>query len=643
MTRVRSHLGVVALFAGLTVVWTFPLALHWRTAVPGEPGDNYLLLWNLWWMRHVLASGGAYFHSAYLFFPFGLDMVNQPHTALQTLVSATVFGRLSIIEAQNLCIFASVFANGIAAYALAFDVTGQRRASTLAGIVFGGSPYITAHLMGHFDLLSAWVLPLFALCLRRSLAGGSWRPMVGCGVVLAAAAYTAYYYVVYLGLLAATYLVASWRCVRCTVAARPPSAQHTRWRRAAIALLVADAALLLWIVTTGGGVVHVGGLNVSLRTAQNPLTVAWICGAALALTWWRVRVTLAWPPTDLGRRGAQTLAVAALVFTVLASPLIVEAATLAREGRYVSQRYFWRTSPGGIDVATLVSGHPFNPVTKGVAGALGRAFDVDRIEGVAWLGVVPLWLLIWPRRRWTDTPEAFCWLAVAGVGLAWALGPRLVVGGFDAGLPLPQVLARFVPIVANARVPGRAMVLVYLAVGVLLAQRLDALDGRWRGRAAQWAVIALVAVEYLGAPVPLTRLEQPSIYKRLAAITDGRPVCELPLGIGDGLDVGAGSQAREVMYFATLHGHPLVGGFVGRMPPGAASGYAEMPVVSTLLALSGGQHAAPANGRSGAQPCRYVIINRLTASPELQAYAQAALRLELLADEQGRALYAVRP
>jgi hypothetical protein len=187
------------------------------------------------------------------------------------------------------------------------------------------------------------------------------------------------------------------------------------------------------------------------------------------------------------------------------------------------------------------------------------------------------------------------------------------------------------------------MVLVYLAMGVLLAQRLDALDGRWRSRAAQWAIVALVAVEYLGAPVPLTRLEQPSIYKRLAAITDSGPVCELPLGIGDGLDVGVGSQAREVMYFATLHGHPLVGGFVGRMPPGAAAGYTQMPVVGMLLSLSGSQPAPQTDHRSDAQPCRYVVINRVTASPALQAYAQAALKLELLAESEGRALYAVRP
>ena len=63
------------------------------------------------------------------------------------------------------------------------------------------------------------------------------------------------------------------------------------------------------------------------------------------------------------------------------------------------------------------------------------------------------------------SPDARPWHAVLFIAFVWALGPRLVVAGFDAGLPLPQILARFIPLVNNARVPGRAMVLVYLAVG----------------------------------------------------------------------------------------------------------------------------------------------------------------------------------
>ena len=107
-----KHLGPLALFAALAVAWTWPLVLHLGDAVPGHPGDNYSYLWNLWWMRHVLATPGlAYFHTSYLFYPFGTTIADHPHTALPALVAATLLRPASIVTAQNLLLIAYVFAN----------------------------------------------------------------------------------------------------------------------------------------------------------------------------------------------------------------------------------------------------------------------------------------------------------------------------------------------------------------------------------------------------------------------------------------------------------------------------------------------------------------------------------------------------
>ena len=64
--------------------------------------------------------------------------------------------------------------------------------------MFGLSPYLAVHLLGHFDLVAAWVLPLFALALRRAVRGSD-AAALGAGLVLAITAYTTYYYVVYEG------------------------------------------------------------------------------------------------------------------------------------------------------------------------------------------------------------------------------------------------------------------------------------------------------------------------------------------------------------------------------------------------------------------------------------------------------------
>jgi hypothetical protein len=144
----RAHFAPLALLAAMSVIWTWPLALHFSDHIPGRGGDNYSFLWNLWWMRKALSSADFdFFQSRYLFSPFGVDLVNHPHTALQGLISATALSRLSVIQAENTYILVSVFLNAVSAYALAFDIVRNRRAALIAGVMIGGSPYIAAHLL----------------------------------------------------------------------------------------------------------------------------------------------------------------------------------------------------------------------------------------------------------------------------------------------------------------------------------------------------------------------------------------------------------------------------------------------------------------------------------------------------------------
>ena len=88
-------------------------------------------------MRKALSAPELeFFQSRYLFSPFGVDLINHPHAALQGYMSATALGRLSIIAAENLYIIVSVFLNAACAYALAFDLVRQaaRRAFRGRGV-----------------------------------------------------------------------------------------------------------------------------------------------------------------------------------------------------------------------------------------------------------------------------------------------------------------------------------------------------------------------------------------------------------------------------------------------------------------------------------------------------------------------------
>ena len=62
--------------------------------------------------------------------------------------------------------------------------------------------------------------------------------------------------------------------------------------------------------------------------------------------------------------------------------------------------------------------------------------------------------------------------------------------------------------------PGRTILVVYLAMTVLSAVTIAHWRGRWRHPALAVAAV-LVLVDYLAAPFPLTAMECPGIYQVL--------------------------------------------------------------------------------------------------------------------------------
>jgi hypothetical protein len=656
------HFPALLLFAALSIIWTWPLALHFNDHIPGVGGDNYSFLWNLWWMREALSAPELeFFQSRHLFSPFGVDLINHPHTALQGYISATVLRGLSIIAAENLYIIVSIFLNAACAYALAFDLVRHRRVALLAGVAFGGSPYVAAHLLGHFDLLTAWVIPLFAVCLRRSLRTGSIVAAIGCGTCVAIAAYAAYYHVVYLAVFAVTYTLASWHAVGLHREPRMPRQMFFTARLLITALMAIDVFVIAVIVIWGGDVIYIADHAISARTINNPLLLLWLLAFAWLLTKWRIVFRFQRPASEPFWSGAQAMAITVATFALLSLPLIAQAFRLALSGRYVSQTYFWRSAPRGVDALAPFAGNPFHPLYGRAVSTVYESLGLDRIEAVGWLGIVPVVVLLIGRGTWFDTDEARRWKVVLIVFAIWALGPFLTIGGIDVGLPLPQALARFVPLVENARMPGRAMVGVYMALGVLMALRVagmaglkpaataaedgvapDASVGQGFGPATVWALVALLALDYLHVPIPLTALDRPAVYEQLASIPDNGAVIEVPFGIGDGLSTGRGGQERRLLYHATIHGHPMVGGYIGRMPPQVAQAYDAMPVVGNLLRLSSGEDEIEESGPMGPLPFRYLVLDTNTATPELIDYVRRTLDMDLISSGDGKQLYAVQ-
>ena len=648
MTR---HAAAACVFAALAVVWTFPLVTDLVGLVPGSgPGDNLQFLWNFWWVRTALAGGLDVFQTSFMFAPGGAPLTLHTLTPLPAFVAATVLAKLPVVVAMNVMILVSLFLNGFCAYLLAWRVTGDRGAAVIGGLTFGGSSYLAGHLLGHFNLTSAWTVPLFAIAALEAVQGSkAWA--FAAGLVLAATAYTDYYYLILEGALGAVIIATAMGDWSVTWRGRGSTAR-TRVTRVVAALTALTAVIILAILTTGGIAFEVWDQTISIRGLFNPLQIFWLLAAAWLWLRLRPRLTLSRP--DRRTPLLPIIAIVLVTMAVGAAPVIGHAVGLITSGDYVTQTYFWRSAPAGIDLATIEIGPPFHGLVGGWVRGLYDRLGINAIECSGWTGIIPLMLATAALTGYRDARSVRQWTAIGLIFFVWALGPHLMVLGRNTGMILPAAFLRYVPIVNNARIPGRAMVVVTLALAMLAAAGAM----RWRPasgrRALLFAGLALcVVVESLPAPFPVTRLAAPRLYETLRDRPEAGAVCELPLAVRDGFG-GRGEMSEAVFYYQTIHARPIVGGYLSRLPESVMAYYASDPLLNGLLDLSesadateGDQSLTLADASVAAERFRtngiaFVVLDRAAAPARLTEYVETVLPLELIATEGQRTLYLVR-
>lgn len=650
MRRALAHVPAAILFAALAIVWSFPLVLHLSTHLPGPGiGDNALSLWNFWWMRTALASGADFFQTAYRFAPVGEDLTLYTHTAFPAFVGATLLKHLPLVTALNVTVLVALALNGFLAYLLAWRIVRDRGAAMVAGVIFGSSPYVSAHLNGHFDLIGVWTIPLFTIALLEAIEGSvAWALITG--VVLAGTAYVAYYYVVYdVGLVLCFAACRAWEW---SIVLRDGPAPRPWLSRVLAAAVGLDVAAIVAIVWTGGFDVRVGAVRVSMHDPFNPLQLFWVL---IAATLWirfgprvraRARASWSW------RRAAPPLAAMLAGFFVVAGPLVLKAIHVVSSGQYVTQQYYWRSSGGGVDLATLVLGNPFHAGWGPAVQRLYVRLGIDLIESGGWLGLAPLALAIYAvRKKWADGTVRQ-WTTIASVFFVWALGAHVHAAGRNIGLIIPGAVMRWIPFASNARMPGRMMVVVYLALGVLAAVATVEWRRHWRRPSlAPLMVAALVFVDFVSAPFPVAQADCPAIYQTLRDRPESGSLAELPLAFGDGLGPRTPVVDQRVVVCQTIHGRPLVGGITSRLPPNVLVAYKADPLIAAWLRLSGADAGtsgpAPSPSRAlaaeriRADGIAFVMLNRATASPELREFTEQVLPLRLLSTDGERSLYLV--
>ena len=322
--------------------------------------------------------------------------------------------------------------------------------------------------------------------------------------------------------------------------------------------------------------------------------------AALLWGWWHYRKDI-----GLGLR-VRYLALAAAVAAAMTAPFYLP---------FLWRKFFgvWDLlyRPGTVDYSAdllaFFTPSPYHPIfgRLPIQPFLETAVGGFPFEDLVYVGWVPL-LLAWYARR---EKTAALWTGLAVVTGILSLGPLLKVGGelvtysvesLTTFIPLPYMLIKQLPLYDMGRTPARLTESVMLGMAALAALGLARLlAGRRRaatGAAVAIGTLAFIAFEYLTLwPMPVTAAPVPSFYQQIA--NDGQDYAILDVPVVNRRVIG------DAMYYQTIHRHPLISGYLWRIP---TSGMNLMGFMDSLVAPADG----PDIGASAGNPSPFQLVAR---------------------------------
>ncbi len=195
--------GIVLLYAALTVAMTYPQVRVLDRGVSVDIGDPLLSTWRLAWIAHQLPRDPLHLYDANIFHPELRTLAYSDAMLIPSLtVAPLVWLGMPPLLACNLLLLSGFALSGAAMFLLVWSLTRHIPAALLAGFVFAFLPYRFMHY-AHLELQMAQWMPLCLWALHRTVNSGRLRDGLLTGLFLALQTLSSWYY----GIFLATYLV----------------------------------------------------------------------------------------------------------------------------------------------------------------------------------------------------------------------------------------------------------------------------------------------------------------------------------------------------------------------------------------------------------------------------------------------------
>ena len=588
--------------------------------VPGSDTwahDEYTFLWSMWAFKsNLLDLGTSPLHTDLLFYPLGLSLILYTYNFLAAVLSLPIQLATNVVVASNLLNLAATVASGLGAYLLvryllassplaaAAPGRGARTtsprsrlavtcAALISALIYAFASNRSVYLaLGHYNIFHTQWIPFVALYLVRTLDRRQWRDALLAGLFAGLALLTDMLYGVLLAVIVVCLLAGAWLQARAkkasagpepSAAPRPPSSRSAGRLVALLAVIVAAAAVVsavLLVPTLREGLSGDYALEgwgdaqklssdlvgLFTPTALHPLAAA--------------------PPSSSAGQAAQSDSLQDWVAELRA----VETG----DSRFA-------------DVNTVFLGY----VTV-ILAAIGALAARRRVAG---------------------------WILLALVSAVLALGPLLQINGqslFDldgllVNVPLPFIVTHYLPFIQGYRAPNRFSIPLMLSLAVLAGYgvawlllkvaRIRAQPGRdqrrmWQAGLAA-VLAALVVLEHLAWPIPLSDTRTPAVYQRLAEQPGDFAVLQLPMGWRNGFRV-FGPEDTRVQWYQRVTGQPILSGNAVRNPPFKFEYFERLPFTRAIAGVQMYQPPDPATDEAARASAaelmalwnvRYLVVN----------------------------------
>ena len=166
MKKSNEYIMVLALFIIFTIVFTWPLALHPTSSIPGDYGDPLLNTWILAHDARSFTSPGSLFQGN-IMYPARDVITYSEHLFSMAVVAAPVYWLTgNPILAYNFLLLFGFVLSAFGMYLLLRYLTGNRWAGLAAGVFFAFVPYKISQIT-HIQICFSAFLPFTLLYLHK--------------------------------------------------------------------------------------------------------------------------------------------------------------------------------------------------------------------------------------------------------------------------------------------------------------------------------------------------------------------------------------------------------------------------------------------------------------------------------------------